>query len=117
MILAFMADLARLHGCKLRLATGLATNRDGSNLGMSACGACQGCNQAIGDLGLTSHGQRIVGSQAGIYLEWDCPGCGRETTQDTAWNRTEIDAADVAADGLCYRCRRDVPSHCHSEKK
>ncbi len=100
------ADIARRHGCKLRLRDGLATDRQGLPQGAAGCGTCQGCSQALGDGGITSFGQRIQSTQHGVHIAWSCPGCGCETIQETGWLRVESDAADAAADPLCYRCRK-----------
>jgi hypothetical protein len=35
---------------------------------------------------------------------WNCPGCGRETKEETTTPPTVI-----AADPLCYRCRKNPP--------
>jgi hypothetical protein len=35
---------------------------------------------------------------------WNCPGCGRETKEVTT-----TAPAMIAADPLCYRCRKNPP--------
>ena len=56
---------------------------------------------------------RVWGGDA-IELRWPCPGCGRETTQETTALSSMADADDVKRDSLCCACRiayEPTPGH------
>ena len=91
-----------LRGRCLRTETGLiAKNGDRHE-------HCGTCNARCGGESLGFSGgvevARAWGSDA-IELRWSCPGCGRETTQETTALTSIQDAAEVLLDGMCYRCR------------
>ena len=69
---------------------------------------CGNCQTRCGGESLGFSGgvevARVWGSDA-IELRWACPGCGRETTQETSALTSFSDAAQVQADPHCYACR------------
>lgn len=71
---------------------------------------CSTCHSVCGDpddFGLAAPGIRLKRDGAdGQALAWSCPGCGSEVVEPTSALRSHIDAAVVATDPLCHRCRK-----------
>lgn len=96
------AIVRSLRGRCLQVAGGLIA-RNGDR--HEHCGTCQTrCGGEV--LGFSGGVEvaRVWGSDA-LELRWACPGCGRETTQETTALASFSDAAQARADPHCYACR------------
>lgn len=104
----FMQRFARKMGCTVHLQSG----QEFSSIGASyqygnACANCGDCTRAYGNLGMASEGVYIINSAAGgLQLSWACPGCGRETVEDTTALNTFSLAEACKADPWCATCRK-----------
>jgi len=103
-------SIADLHTAIVRSLRGRCLQVDGGVVARNGdkhehCGTCQTrCGgEALGFSGGVEVA-RVWGSDA-IELRWACPGCGRETTQETSALTSFSDAAQVRADPHCYACR------------
>lgn len=102
-----MGLVKRKFACRLDLVSGrefdvMARQSEAGG----ACAQCGECERGLGVIGVAAEGIEIVRSMGGMDLRWKCPGCGGETHETTSVLTTFDDAAAVAKDGLCYRCRR-----------
>jgi hypothetical protein len=104
---AFQAEFVKRFRCRLDLSAGVefsgSAERGARGL---ACVGCDGCDMKTGVVGLAGEGVSLVKSQSGLDLVWNCPGCGCEVTEETSALQSLWQAAEVKADGLCYKCRR-----------
>lgn len=96
------ALMQRLGGRCIQTSSGILARNGEAHADCSTCNTpCEGAN--LGFSGGVEVG-RVWGSNE-IELRWKCPGCGRETTQETTALTSFSDAAEVKRDGNCYRCR------------
>jgi hypothetical protein len=94
--------MLRLGGRCIQTSSGILARNGQAHADCSTCDTpCEGAD--LGFSGGVKIG-RVWGGNA-IELRWACPGCQRETTQETTALTSMIDAAEVQRDGLCYRCR------------
>lgn len=95
--------MQRLGGRCIQTRGGILARNGEAHADCSTCNTpCEGAK--LGFSGGVEVG-RVWGSDA-IELRWPCPGCGRETTQETSALTSLSDAAKVQADPLCYACRK-----------
>ncbi len=69
---------------------------------------CSTCHSRCGDaedMGLAADGIRITQDANGLALAWACPACSVEVVERTTALSSHADAATVAVDPLCHRCR------------
>lgn len=97
--------MQRLGGRCIQTTNGILARNGEAHADCSTCNTpCEGA--ALGFSGGVEVG-RVWGSDA-IELRWACPGCGRETTQETTALTSFSDAAQVRADPHCYACRESA---------
>lgn len=103
----FTARFARVMGCTVNLITGREFNDAGrSSANGESCADCGGCSRQYGEVGLVEQGVKLMNSVAsGLELLWNCPGCGRETWEDTTLLSASAQARATLADPLCVTCR------------
>lgn len=105
MSIEFMQRVAAKLSC--RTISGREFDGDGREAAPgTACATCgDRCERPRGDLGLAGD-CRLVADGAGVQLVWACPGCGCDVAENTTALTAERDAAVVAADPMCVKCRR-----------
>lgn len=101
----FMGEFIRRFGCTVQVggrefdAMGRSADKGG------ACASCGECSREFGDMGVAAEGVAIVKTINGLHLSWACPGCRRETVEDTTLFEAAERAKTCIEDGLCYSCR------------
>ena len=94
--------MQRLGGRCVQTSSGILARNGQSHADCSTCNTpCEGAS--LGFSGGVEVG--LVWGSGSVELRWSCPGCGRETTQETTALTSMKDAADVLRDGKCYGCR------------
>jgi hypothetical protein len=102
---AFIGDFVRRFGCTVQIG-----GREFDSMGRGAdkggaCATCGECSRDLGDMGLAAEGVAIIQTINGLHLSWSCPGCSRETVEDTTLFAAAKQASACIEDGLCYSCR------------
>jgi len=96
------ALVRRLGGRCIQIGGGILARNGEAHADCSTCDTpCEGVNLGFSD-GVEVG--KAWGSDA-IELRWLCPGCGCSVTERTTALRSMADAAEIKANGLCYRCR------------
>lgn len=92
----------KLKGACAWIDGGVLAN-DGSK--HADCSTCQATCGKSNDMGLADAGFRIARTLTGLVLNWNCPSCGCEVTEETRLFSAGSDAKAIAANPLCGRCR------------
>lgn len=101
--LLLTVELARrLNGNCAQVSGGVLAN-DGSK--HADCSTCHATCGNASDMGLAEAGFRISRTLNGLALNWACPSCGRDVTEETSLFAASEDARKIATDPLCGRCR------------